>query len=241
MADARYRPDYDATLDDWMAQMAANGITHGVLVQVSFLGTDNSHLLEALAAAHGRLRATVQADPTVSDAVLRDWDRRGVRGVRLNTLQATRRPDPCAPEWRAFLRRIADLGWHVEVHDEGDGLAAMLAGLRDCPAPIVVDHFGYPAETGGFDAMLRAADRQRVYVKLSAPYRLRGADCRQYSRILLDRLGPRRLMWGSDWPHTRFEAAMTYASLRAGLDAWVPDTSSQRTILWDTPAELFRF
>ncbi len=241
IADARYRPDYDATLDAWLAQMDANGITHGVLVQVSFLGDDNSHLLEALDAAGGRLRATVHADPSLPDAVLRDWDRRGVRGVRLNMFGASRRPDLASPEWRAFLARLADLGWHLELHDAGTGLAAMLGGLVGCRARIVVDHFAYPSAQVGFEATLRFAERHAVYVKLSAPYRLDGADGARHARILLGRLGAGRLFWGSDWPHTRFEGVASYATLRGQLDAWIPDAESRRTILWDSPAEVFRF
>lgn len=241
IANARYVPDYDATLAAWLAQLDANGITHGVLVQLSFLGTDNGHLLEALEAARGRLRATVQADPTVTDAVLRDWDRRGVRGVRLNTFEVSRRPDLASTEWRTFLARLAGLGWHLELHDAGAGLAALLNGLEGTPARIVVDHFAHPAERDGFDAMLRLAERHQVYVKLSAPYRQRDADCARHAATLLAQLGAGRLMWGSDWPHTRFEGVSTYASPRGQLDAWVPDAESRRSILWNTPAEVFRF
>ncbi len=241
IADARYRPDYDATLAALLAQMDANGISHGVLVQVSFLGTDNSHLLEALEAAGGRLRATVQADPTVPEPVLRDWDRRGARGVRLNTIGASRRPDLASALWRAFLARLADLGWHLELHDTGAGLADLLRGLVGCPAPIIVDHFGYPGASDGFEAVLRLADRQPVYVKLSGSYRQEGADCVRHARTLLERVGPQRLMWGSDWPHTRFEGVVGYAPQREQLDAWVTDAESRRTILWDTPAQVFRF
>lgn len=241
VADARYVPDGDARLADWLSLMDASGVSHGVLVQVSFLGTDNAHLLEALDAAGGRLRATVQCAPGTPAATLAAWHRRGVRGVRLNTIGATRRPDLGTAEWRAHLARIADLGWHVEVHDEGEGLQAMLAGLAGCPAAIVVDHFGYPGQPAGYEAMLRCAERQAVYVKLSAPYRLGGADPARWAGELLSALGPRRLMWGSDWPHTRHEGRQDYAALRRELATWVPDASSRRTILRDTPVALFGF
>lgn len=38
----RHAPDYDATLDTYIAHLAEHGITHAVLVQPSFLGTDNT-------------------------------------------------------------------------------------------------------------------------------------------------------------------------------------------------------
>ena len=138
--EARYVPESDARLDDWLALMDANEVSHGVLVQVSFLGTDNLHLLEVLDAARGRLRATVQCEPDTPASTLDDWHRRGVRGVRLNTIGARTRPDLSGATWRAFLARLADRGWHLELHDEGEGLATSLAALEGCPARIVVDH-----------------------------------------------------------------------------------------------------
>jgi len=47
---------------------------------------------------------------------------------------------------------------------------------------------------------LRALDAGRAWVKVSAPYRLFGADPLPYLRALLEAGGPERLVWGSDWP-----------------------------------------
>ena len=49
----RHTPDYDATLTQYLALLDAHGVARGVLVQPSFLGTDNSHLVAALRAAAG--------------------------------------------------------------------------------------------------------------------------------------------------------------------------------------------
>ncbi|WP_331316868.1 amidohydrolase family protein [Methylobacterium mesophilicum] len=64
---------------------------------------------------------------------------------------------------------------------------------------------------------------------LQAAERLRGA------------FGARRLLWGSDWPHTQFETKASPAEARRDLDAWVPDPAERRIVLAETPAELFRF
>ena len=237
---ARYAPRADATLEEWRSNMAGAGVTHGVLVQVSFLGHDNTQLLEALDAGGGRLRGVVQCAPDVPEPMLDAWHRRGVRGVRLNTFGMTTRPDVASADWRGHFSRLADRGWHVELHDEGEGLAAMLAALRGCPATLVVAHFGYPGAPAGYAAMLRLADRQDVRVKLSAPYRIGPADAGMHARELVARLGPQRLLWGSDWPHTRHDG-QDYASLRRSIAEWVPDPALHRTILWDSPAALYGF
>ena len=62
----------------------AHGLSHGVLVQPSFLGTDNRYLLEALRGCPQRLRGVVMLEPTVSDAELQAMDALGVCGMRLN-------------------------------------------------------------------------------------------------------------------------------------------------------------
>ena len=53
--------------------------------------------------------------------------------------------------------------------------------------------------------------------------------------------GPERLLWGSDWPFTRFEKTIQYPVMRAALEVWVPDPAERDIILADTPAKLFRF
>ena len=47
--DARYRPAYTAALESLRALWAAHGITHGVIVQPSFFGTDNAEMLAKVA------------------------------------------------------------------------------------------------------------------------------------------------------------------------------------------------
>lgn len=53
----RYAPSYDATLPAYLAQLDAHGLSHGVLIQPSFLGVDNSYLLAALRQARSACAA----------------------------------------------------------------------------------------------------------------------------------------------------------------------------------------
>jgi predicted TIM-barrel fold metal-dependent hydrolase len=62
---ARYRPLGEAPVGEWLALQDAAGVTHGVLVQPSFLGTDTSCLLETLRVQPQRLRATVVVGPGI--------------------------------------------------------------------------------------------------------------------------------------------------------------------------------
>jgi len=85
MPDRRRAPaGYDATVDDYLRQLDANGLSHGVLIQPSFLGTDNSYFLKALRAWPKRLRGVVMLDPGTDERTLAELDALGVRGLRLN-------------------------------------------------------------------------------------------------------------------------------------------------------------
>src|SRR5215217_2404681 len=86
----RYAPDYDATPEDYIKVLDGNGISHAVPVQPSFLGTDNSYLVDALH-RYPRFRGIAVVQPTTSPDELRALDKAGVVGIRLNLIGA---PDP---------------------------------------------------------------------------------------------------------------------------------------------------
>ncbi|MBK4735107.1 amidohydrolase family protein [Noviherbaspirillum pedocola] len=247
----RYAPDYDALLVDYLGMLDAHGIARGVLVQPSFLGIDNSYLLAGLAAAPARLRGIAVVAPDVDAGELVRLDAAGVVGLRLNLVGGAALPDLRSPPWRALLRSAVDLGWHVEVHREARDLPLLLAPLLEAGVNVVVDHFGRPdpakgVDDSGFRALLEAGASRRVWVKLSAVYR-NGANgvgeriARDAMPLLRRAFGPERLLWGSDWPHTRFEDDTSVAASLALLETLLPDAAARRIVLNDAPNALYRF
>lgn len=243
---ARYRPRYEASIEQWLALWPDAGVTHGVLVQPSFLGTDNSQLLAALQARPAILRGVVVVDPSVTKAELQQWQELGVRGVRLNLLGVADFSIFGGPDWKRVFGSMADLGWHLEVQCEGERFASLLPVLRHLPLALVIDHFGLP-DPGLSDpctalaAILQAAKTQDVYVKLSAPYRLRGADPWAYASLYLAKLGADRLLWGSDWPWTNHERGRSYRECMSMLGAGVFSREEQSVILQHAPGRLYGF
>ena len=84
------------------------------------------------------------------------------------------------------------------------------------------------------------ARARAVWVKLSAPYRLNGADPAALAARWLDSVGEQSLVWGSDWPWTNHESDNNYGRLRDGLDRWV-GAARARAIVWDNAARLYGF
>ncbi len=249
----RYAPNYDALLSAYLAQLGTHGIAHGVLVQPSFLGTDNRYLLAALAQERHRLRGIAVIAPVQAAADSAHLDalaRGGVVGIRLNLFGA---PDPnwATQAWQTLLPRIAALGWQVEVHCEACRLRRVVPTLVAHGINVVVDHFGRPdpalgvADTG-FRDLLGFATSRRVWVKLSGAYRNGAGEAgvavaRAATPLLRTAFGLERLVWGSDWPHTQFEHDRRFENAYALIHELLPDDDDRRVVLVETPARLFKF
>ena len=243
----RYAPDYDAPLALYLEQLDRNGMSNGVLVQPSFLGTDNSYLVESLKTSGGRLRGIAVVDPSVTADELRALDRAGVVGIRLN-LVGQPLPDLAASEWKVLLGNVKSMGWQVELQRNASDLALLAPQLLDHGVTVVLDHYALPdpklgVADPGFQSVLKLGATRNVWVKISAPYR-NGASGESFAKeaypLLREAYGLDRLLWGSDWPHTQFEASQAYAKNRQFLDALIVDDSERAQVL-ASPYQLFRF
>jgi len=239
----RYTPEQEAPLGRYLGELDRAGIDRGVLIQPSFLGTDNSYLLACLAQSD-RLRGVVVVDPAIADKTLAVMNDDGVVGMRLNLLGMDTefvRDEP----WQALFARVAHLGWHIEVHAQASALPKVLDALWLSTAPIVIDHFGRPDPAQGLRdpgivALFEKAESRQIWIKFSAPYRCDG-DADAYAAAFLERFGPRRIVWGSDFPWTQYSEGMTYSKARDWLDTWIPDPDMRNQVLGESAAKLFKF
>jgi predicted TIM-barrel fold metal-dependent hydrolase len=228
------------------------GVDRLVLVQPSGYGVDNQRHLDAVAdmGRPARVIAALRAD--VPDAQLDRMHEAGVRGIRYNIGHAGAVPITEMPE---LARRVARLGWHVQLHvmDDGGGspLAQMEGVLRELPTDLVIDHMGsLRPQDGlgqpGFQAVLRLVGTGRCWVKLSCGYRMSALpppyeDMVPYVEALLA-LRPDRLVWASDWPHVAFKGNMPNTTdLLDQMLTWVPDEAQRNRILVDNAAALYGF
>ena len=209
-AERHSAPEHDVTPEQFIALLDAHGVSHGVLTAPSFYGTNNEVLLDALAAFPERLRGTVIVAPTITRAELRALDEKGVRGIRLNWTKRARLDDLSTPEYQALFRTLRDLDWHVELFLEGEKMPAVLPHIEKSGVTIVFDHFAHPEPKAGlngagFRMALAVLERGQGWVKLSAPYRLRGAPPLPYVRALQQAGGTEHLVWASDWPWVQID------------------------------------
>jgi predicted TIM-barrel fold metal-dependent hydrolase len=165
----------------------------------------------------------------------------GVRAIRLNLVGT----DHNLSAWQgphAPWPHLAARGWHVELHTDRGALPAALAQLP-ADLPLVIDHMGKPDAAHPHDPTVRALARRAqhtpVHVTLSGAYRLGGLEAGTLARLWRDELGPRALLWGSDWPCTNHEAEADIPRLRAALDTWLPDPAERHAVLVDNPGRVY--
>lgn len=227
-----------APLSAWRRTLGPCGVTHGVLVQPSVYGTDNRALLATLAEGEGRLVGVAAVDAGVSDTELDRLAAAGVRGVRMAHFEPG---DPRArgglvplQAFDALEPRLAERGLHLDLFTDSRLLPAIAHRLRRARVPVVIDHMGRaPAALGteheGLRTLAGLMLDAPVWVKLSGIANVstlgpRYDDARRVHETLID-AATGRLMWGSDWPHTR-------------PGATPPDTVALLDLAWRwTPAE----
>ncbi len=261
-ADRIYTPGV-AQPEDLMAHQRVLGLERVVLVQASPFGSDNSCMMDGMRHIGGAARAVAVIDARTSDEALRQMHAAGVRGVRVN-LETYGQSDP-AVALRALqptARRVAPLGWHVQIFTNLAVIAALRNELRALPTMLVFDHFGRALAANGptqpgFDALAALVGEGKAYVKISAPHRLSTqpdfADAAPLARALIA-ANANRILWGSDWPHTMgapggrrdphaiepFRAIDDGSALNR-LNKWTRDRSELEKILVHNPARLYDY
>ncbi|WP_404712898.1 amidohydrolase family protein [Sphingomonas sp. MMS24-J13] len=241
------RPSYGFSARQYLDLLDAHGVHFGIVAGISISGYYNDYMIDELR-VNPRLRGTAILPPTTDRYTLDRMKADGVVGVRLQLARSKELPDLSTEDYRLFLRRIADLDWHVHVAVEGDRLEPVVAQLAASGVKIVIDHFGHPdpalaEKCPGLAVTLRSVEKGRTWVKMSGDYRLHdlmgeGAPLEPSGEALADRVapillaevGPERLLWGSDAPFVGHEDRTSFAAALAAFERWVPDAGQRRQI-----------
>ncbi len=229
------------------------GTTRTVIVQPAAYVTDNRVTLDAiqqLGAANTRGVAVVH--PSVTDTELKALDAGGIRGVRF-TVFDPRSAAVSIDMIEPLGKRVADLGWHIQIHMRADQIAENAALLEGLPTQVVFDHMGRlpqpaPLEHAAFGVIRRMIDKGRTWVKLSGAYMDTNAGAPTFAdktavAQAYIRAAPERVVWGTDWPHPteKPEHKPNDAMLFDLLTEWAPDAAQRQRILVANPEALYGF
>jgi 2-pyrone-4,6-dicarboxylate lactonase len=249
-----YNPP-NSTLADLKHLHATLGIERVVFTQPSVYGTDNSAILDAMAALNAeqpdRARSVIALDMNVKDKELAALDESGVRGVRLNTDNKGGMPIEIG-EVPELAARIRPFGWHLEFLFPGKDIVELMPVFTALEVPMSIAHFAYqPATAGvsaaGFQALIELLQHGNTWIKISGANRVSATDLPPYDDVkpmarALIQAAPQRIMWGTDWPHpNKYVVNPNDGDLVDAFGDWVGEEAIRRKIMVDTPAAFYRF
>jgi 2-pyrone-4,6-dicarboxylate lactonase len=252
--DRGYNPP-ESTLADLKRLHSTLGIDRVVFTQPSVYGTDNSAILDGMAALNAerpdRARCVVAISMNVSESELARLDASGVRGVRLNTDNKGGMPIGLG-QISDLASRIAPFGWHIEFLFPGKDILDLMPTFAALKVPMSIGHFAYqPASAGvgapGFRALLELMRRGNTWIKISGANRVSATDLPPYDDVkpmaqALVEAAPDRIMWGTDWPHpNKYVANPNDGDLVDAFGEWIADQELRRKIMVETPAKFYRF
>lgn len=249
-AEGRSYTPSDAPKEALFALHAMLGIERCVIVHTAAHGYDLSATADALAAKGGAYLGVALVPTSISDAELKRLDGAGFRGARFHYMPHLAKGAPI-DEAIAFGRRLADIGWHLQIHMAAELIGELTPALRRSPVPVVIDHMGRVDASQGLDQepfknLLKLLEDRNVWVKVSGadratrqgpPY----ADAVPFARKLVEAAGD-RCVWGLDWPHPNHQGPVPDDGVLVDLLAEIaPGAAQRQALLVDNPQRLYRF
>lgn len=240
-------------LADFETETHAAGVAASVLVQTVTVPEETPEFL-ALAAGSDLIGAVVGwtdlTSPGITDELARLRSLPGGEFLRSIRHQVQGEPDPnwlTRPEVRRGLRALASAGLVYDLVVLPHQLPAATRAAAAVPElTFVLDHLGKPPIASGerepWSAQVRElAARPNTVCKLSgmvaeADWRSWTVDdLRPYAETVVEAFGPRRLMFGSDWPVCTLAA--TYGDVVYSTRALTAALSEpERSAVWSGTA-----
>lgn len=252
-ADGRNYTPSDAPKELLFALHEKLGIDHCVIVQPNCHGYDNSVTEDAIAATGQAYKGIALVKPDVSDAELRRLAAAGLCGARFHYMRHLTK-GPSIDDAINLGKRLAGIGWHLQIHMEAGLIAELTPAILRSPVPVVIDHMGrvdaaLGLEQPGFTALLKLMENENVWVKVSGadratrqntsmgpPY----SDAVPFARKLVAEFGD-RTVWGTDFPHPNHTHIPDDGVLVDILAEIAPGERQRQALLVDNPQRFYKF
>lgn len=240
------------------------GVDRIVLVQPSIYGTDNSLLLNTLrAVGPDRARGVVVFEPSEADQnELQEWHNLGVCGVRVNLISNgdASSVEEISALLRSYAEAIRPFDWVLQLYVEMSFIPKIEHLISDMGVRIVFDHLGVPAlpkchkygsksldpySVAGFPSLARLLSGGNAWVKVSGAYRetnlVNSTIWNDLDPVILEllRVGPERVVYASDWPHTRYEGMDIRPWTSHLLDLTEGDEQLRQKLFRDNASQLW--
>ena len=244
--DRAYTPA-DAPKEALFALHKHLGIERGVVVQSAAHGFDNSASADLIAANPKNYVGVALLPTTTSD--LRKFHQQGFRGVRFHYMEHLG-AGASIDEVIVFARRLADVGWHLQIHCEGSRIGELAPALKRSPVPVIIDHMGRIDASKGlghehFTHLVSLLGNKNIWVKVSGCERISRQsspwkDALPFARKLVEEF-PEQTVWGTDWPHPNLKEIPDDGVMVDNLAEIAPSEKQRQALLVDNPARFYGF
>lgn len=223
------------------------GIERGVVVQSAVHQFDNSASADLIAANPRNYVGVALLPPATKD--LKKLHQQGFRGARFHYMEHLGAGAPI-DEVIVFAKRLADIGWHLQIHCEGSRIGELAPALKRSPVPVVIDHIGRIDASQGlnqepFRELMQLMKSKNVWVKVSGCERISRQsspwkDALPFARKLVEEF-PEQTLWGSDWPHPNLKEIPDDGVMVDNLAEIAPSEKQRQALLVDNPARFYGF
>ena len=245
-------PARDATPEMLLELMKAHGVAKTVIIQVIHYRYDNSYLVDVLKRYPDHFQGVCRVDPldpAAPDHLSRLVREQGFRGVRLSPAGNAAGDWFQGPLMPPLWKRCQELKVPMTVLapiTRMPGVGILLERLPDLT--VVIDHMAdcpvdQPAELEKLIALRRYP---KVFVKISHTWSISRQpypylDAQEHVKRLYAAFGPRRLMWGTDWPIVEGTASYSKALSVVRDDMQFLNEDDKRWILSQTVERVWPF
>ncbi len=204
-------PAKDATAEALLEQMRASGVSGAVLVQVAHYRWDNRYVAAAMkeypGVFHGVARVDPE-DPAAPDELARLVEEEGFTGLRVVPPGDARGDWIRGPLVEPLFSRCRDLNIAMTVLAPAERMPDVARAIDRFPdLDVVIDHMADcpPDRPDALKHLIALKRYPCVSIKVSHTWSLSRQpypypDSQAQVKRLYDAFGPKRLMWGSDWP-----------------------------------------
>jgi len=246
---ASYTPDHDAPKEKLFALHTHLGVARGVVVQSAVHGFDNSVSADLIAAKPRDYRGIALVPIDVKDEELKKLKQQGFLGARFHFMKHLS-SGVSIEDVIAFGKRLAPLGWHLQLHLDATLLEQMAGAIARSMVPISIDHMGRIDASKGlndpaFQSLLRVMKGKGIYTKVSGSERISRQsspwrDAAPFARKLVAEF-PDRVLWGTDWPHPNLKEVPDDGVLADLVAQMAPTETERQALLVDNPARFYGF
>lgn len=244
-------PSRNATPAMLLELMRSNGIARTVLIQYIGYRWDNRYALDSMKEHRPYFMAVCRVnpvDPAAPDE-LTHLTGQGFHGVRLSPTGTASGDWITGPLMPPLWKRAESLHVPMQILAPITRMPNLAPLIEQCPElDVIIDHMAdCPInQPGELDKLIALARFPRVYVKISHTWSISRQpypwlDAQEYVKRLYDVYGPKRLMWGTDWPIC--EKWTTYSKTLSVVrdDMKFLNEDDKSWILSKTVERIFRF